>query len=188
MLLRRQIRNANTRAPAPTQVEEVPVTKRRHSKCSVNLVLVRVVVRDAHGKIVPNSGKADFQYTYRKVATNFFLSRGGRPRLRTLQRWHPLLQRSSSGMGAGRQSRFCHAIWLHGFDALHLSWRTLCSFAIRRRDSLKDCRTSDRVSAQHHLPVSWTQGRSPRIMTNSRKRCWESRRSPTGAGFHDCPT
>src|SRR3989440_3700281 len=58
-------------APATGQSEEVsshdtPTT----FKVRVNLVLVRVVVRDAHGKIVPNLKKEDFQlYDNRKVQT-----------------------------------------------------------------------------------------------------------------------
>src|SRR6266436_8275630 len=57
--------------PAPAQTEEVsshdtPAT----FKVRVNLVLVRVVVRDARGKIVPNLKKEDFQlYDNRKVQT-----------------------------------------------------------------------------------------------------------------------
>src|SRR5712692_8102537 len=56
-------------APAAAQGEEVsshdtPTT----FKVRVNLVLIRVVVRDSHGKLVPNLKKEDFQlYDNRKL-------------------------------------------------------------------------------------------------------------------------
>src|SRR6267154_744120 len=58
-------------APAPTQGEEVSSHETPTTfKVRVNLVLVRVVVRDGHGKIVPNLKKEDFQlYDNRKVQT-----------------------------------------------------------------------------------------------------------------------
>jgi len=75
--------------PAPAQTEEVssrdtPTT----FKVRVNLVLVRVVVRDRQGKIVSNLKKEDFQlFDNKKLQNISSFASGRRPNLTRLRPW-----------------------------------------------------------------------------------------------------
>src|SRR5260370_632818 len=144
-------------APAAAQGEEVSSHETPTTfKVRVNLVLVRVVVRDAHGKIVPNLKKEDFQlYDNRKVQTiskrktfSYTITARckqslplawRRPRLARLQRWHPLLQSHPARMSPAAKPLFCRSDLSPWSSTTCTSpWRTPCSSAIRRPDSLKD--------------------------------------------------
>src|SRR6267378_3132346 len=175
-------------APAATQGEEVsshdtPTT----FKVRVNLVLVRVVVRDSRGKIVPNLKKEDFQlYDNRKVQTISSFS-VETPETRTASAVASTAAESSSADVAGGKAivlpqRFVSMV----FDDVHLSMED----AVFVRDSAT--RFFEGLAASDRVSLSTTSGQLTQEFTDDHDKLTKALlgitpRPLTGAGFHDCP-
>ena len=174
--------------PTPAQTEEVssrdtPAT----FKVRVNLVLVRVVVRDAHGKIVPNLKKEDFQlFDNRKVQTISSFS-VETPETRTASAVASTAAESSSAdVTAGKAvvlpQRFVSMV----FDDVHLSMED----AVFVRDSAT--RFFEGLAASDRVSLSTTSGQLTQEFTDDHDKLTKALlgitpRPLTGAGFHDCP-
>ena len=175
-------------APAPTQGEEVSSHETPTTfKVRVNLVLVRVVVRDAHGKIVPNLKKEDFQlYDNRKVQTISSFS-VETPETRTASAVASTATESSSADVAGGKAvvlpqRFVSMV----FDDVHLSMED----AVFVRDSAT--RFFEGLAASDRVSLSTTSGQLTQEFTDDHGKLTKALlgitpRPLTGAGFHDCP-
>ena len=175
-------------APAPTQGEEVSSHETPTTfKVRVNLVLVRVVVRDAHGKIVPNLKKEDFQlYDNRKVQTISSFS-VETPETRTASAVASTAAESSSADVAGGKAivlpqRFVSMV----FDDVHLSMED----AVFVRDSAT--RFFEGLAASDRVSLSTTSGQLTQEFTDDHGKLTKALlgitpRPLTGAGFHDCP-
>ena len=175
-------------APAPTQGEEVSSHETPTTfKVRVNLVLVRVVVRDAHGKIVPNLKKEDFQlYDNRKVQTISSFS-VETPETRTASAVASTATESSSADVAGGKAvvlpqRFVSMV----FDDVHLSMED----AVFVRDSAT--RFFEGLAASDRASLSTTSGQLTQEFTDDHDKLTKALlgitpRPLTGAGFHDCP-
>ncbi len=174
--------------PAAAQGEEVSSHETPTTfKVRVNLVLVRVVVRDAHGKIVPNLKMEDFQlYDNRKVQTISSFS-VETPETRTASAVASTAAESSSADVAGGKAvvlpqRFVSML----FDDVHLSMED----AVFVRDSAT--RFFEGLAASDRVSLSTTSGQLTQEFTDDHDKLTKALlgitpRPLTGAGFHDCP-
>ncbi len=177
-------------APATALNEEVsshdtPTT----FKVRVNLVLVRVVVRDAQGKVVSNLKKEDFQlYDNRKLQTisSFSLET---PEKRTASAVASTAVENSSssadvaeGKAVVLPQRFVSMV----FDDVHLSMAD----AVFVRDSAT--RFFGALAASDRVSLSTTSGQLTQEFTDDREKLSKALlgilpHSMTSQGFHDCP-
>src|SRR5713226_3320830 len=184
--------SAATPAPAPAagQNEEVsshdsPTT----FKVRVNLVLVRVVVRDSKGKVVPNLKKEDFQlYDNRKLQTisSFNVET---PETRTASAVASTAAEGSSssadvagGKAVVLPQRFVSMV----FDDVHLSMED----ATFVRDSAT--RFFGALAASDRVSLNTTSGQLTQEFTDDHDKLAKALlgitpRPLTGATFHDCP-
>src|SRR5229473_3419013 len=184
--------SAATPAPAPAagQNEEVsshdsPTT----FKVRVNLVLVRVVVRDSKGKVVPNLKKEDFQlYDNRKLQTisSFNVET---PEARTASAMASTAAEGSSSsadVAGGRAvvlpQRFVSMV----FDDVHLSMED----ATFVRDSAT--RFFGALAASDRVSLNTTSGQMTQEFTDNHERLSKALlgivpHSLTAQNFHDCP-
>ena len=184
--------SAATPAPAPAagQNEEVsshdsPTT----FKVRVNLVLVRVVVRDSKGKVVPNLKKEDFQlYDNRKLQTisSFNVET---PEARTASAMASTAAEGSSSsadVAGGRAvvlpQRFVSMV----FDDVHLSLED----ATFVRDSAT--RFFGALAASDRVSLNTTSGQMTQEFTDNHERLSKALlgivpHSLTAQNFHDCP-
>src|SRR6266849_458808 len=176
--------------PAAGQNEEVsshdsPTT----FKVRVNLVLVRVVVRDSRGKIVPNLKKEDFQlYDNRKVQTISSFS-VETPEKRTASAVASTASEGSSssmdatgGKAVVLPQRFVSMV----FDDVHLSM----SDAVFVRDSAS--RFFESLAASDRVSLNTTSGQLTQEFTDDHDKLAKALlgitpRALTGSGFHNCP-
>jgi VWFA-related protein len=177
-----------TPAPAAAQNEEVsshdtPTT----FKVRVNLVLVRVVVRDRQGKIVSNLKKEDFQlYDNRKLQTISSFS-VETPEKRTASAVASAEPSSSSADAAGGKAvvlpqRFVSMV----FDDVHLSMPD----AVFVRDSAT--RFFGALAASDRVSLNTTSGQLTQDFTDDHDKLSKALlgilpHSLTNQGFHDCP-
>src|SRR5712692_9867306 len=177
-------------APAAAQGEEVsshdtPTT----FKVRVNLVLVRVVVRDSRGKIVPNLKKEDFQlYDNRKVQTISSFS-VETPETRTASAVASTASEGSSssmdatgGKAVVLPQRFVSMV----FDDVHLSM----SDAVFVRDSAS--RFFESLAASDRVSLNTTSGQLTQEFTDDHDKLAKALlgivpHPLTSQNFHDCP-
>jgi VWFA-related protein len=158
-------------------------------KVRVNLVLVRVVVRDQKGKIVPNLKKEDFQlYDNRKLQTisSFSLET---PETRTASAVASTAAEgsSSSADAAGGKAvvlpqRFVSMV----FDDVHLSMAD----AVFVRDSAT--RFFGGLAASDRVSMNTTSGQLTQEFTDDHDKLAKALlgivpHPLAGGGFHDCP-
>jgi VWFA-related protein len=177
-------------APAAVQNEEVsshdtPTT----FKVRVNLVLVRVVVRDKQGKVVPNLKKEDFQlYDNRKLqAISSFSVETPETRTASAVASRAEAGSSSSADVAGGKAvvlpqRFVSMV----FDDVHL----LMADAVFVRDSAT--RFFGAMAASDRVSLNTTSGQLTQEFTDDHEKLARALlgivpRSLTSHGFHDCP-
>jgi VWFA-related protein len=176
--------------PAAGQNEEVssrdtPTT----FKVRVNLVLVRVVVRDLHGQIVSNLKKEDFQlYDNRKLqAISTFTMETPETRTASAVASTDAAGSSSSADVAGSKAvvlpqRFVSMV----FDDVHLSMAD----AVFVRDSAT--RFFGALAASDRVSLNTTSGQLTQEFTDDRDKLAKALlgilpHSVTSHGFHDCP-
>src|SRR6266480_2506679 len=158
-------------------------------KVRVNLVLVRVVVRDQQGKIVSNLKKDDFQlYDNRKLQTISSFS-VETPETRTASGVASSAAEgsSSSADAAGGKAvvlpqRFVSMV----FDDVHLSMAD----AVFVRDSAT--RFCGALAASDRVSLNTTSGQLTQEFTDDREKLSKALlgilpHSMTSQGFHDCP-
>src|SRR5467141_5031820 len=158
-------------------------------KVRVNLVLVRVVVRDQQGKIVSNLKKEDFQlYDNRKLQTISSFS-VETPETRTASAIASSAEAGSSssmdvagGKAVVLPQRFVSMV----FDDMHLSMAD----ATFVRDSAT--RFFGALAASDRVSLNTTSGQLTQEFTDDREKLAKALlgivpRSLTGHGFHDCP-
>ena len=177
-------------APATGQNEEVsshdtPTT----FKVRVNLVLVRVVVRDSQGKVVSNLKKEDFQlYDNRKLQTiSAFSIETPEKRTASAMASTTAGDSSSSADVAGGKTvvlpqRFVSMV----FDDVHLSMED----AVFVRDSAT--RFFGALAASDRVSMSTTSGQLTQEFTDDHEKLSKALlgilpHPLTGQGFHDCP-
>src|SRR5947207_381263 len=177
-------------APAAGQNEEVssrdtPTT----FKVRVNLVLVRVVVRDSHGKIVSNLKKEDFQlFDNRKLQTiSSFSVETPETRTASAVASTDAEGSSSSADAAGGKAvvipqRFVSMV----FDDVHLSMAD----AVFVRDSAT--RFFGALAASDRVSLNTTSGQLTQEFTDDREKLSKALlgilpHPMTSQGFHDCP-
>src|SRR5437016_3864135 len=181
---------AKTEAQAASQNEEVsshdtPTT----FKVRLNLVLVRVVVRDAQGKIISNLKKEDFQlYDNRKLQTISSFSMET-PDKRTASAMASTTSGDSSssadvadGKAVVLPQRFVSMV----FDDVHLSMAD----AVFVRDSAT--RFFGALAASDRVSVNTTSGQLTQEFTDDREKLSKALlgilpHPLTGQGLHDCP-
>jgi VWFA-related protein len=176
--------------PAPAQTEEVsshdtPAT----FKVRVNLVLVRVVVRDSKGKIVPNLKKEDFQlFDNRKPQTiSSFTVETPEARTASALASTTAEASSSSADAAGGKAvvlpqRFVSMV----FDDVHLSMAD----AVFVRDSAT--RFFEGLAASDRVSLNTTSGQLTQEFTDDHDKLAKALlgivpRSLSGQDFHECP-
>jgi VWFA-related protein len=176
--------------PASAQNEEVsshdtPTT----FKVRVNLVLVRVVVRDAHGKIVSNLKKEDFQLFDNKKLQAISSFTVETPEARTASALASTTAEpsSSSADAAGGKAvvlpqRFVSMV----FDDVHLSM----SDAVFVRDSAT--RFFEGLAASDRVSLSTTSGQLTQEFTDDHDKLAKALlgivpRSLSGQNIHECP-
>ncbi len=182
--------SAAKQTPVPAQTEEVsshdtPTT----FKVRVNLVLVRVVVRDSKGKIVPNLKKEDFQLFDNKKLQTISSFNVETPETRTASAVASTAAEgsSSSADAAGGKAvvlpqRFVSMV----FDDVHLSM----SDAVFVRDSAK--RFFDGLAASDRVSLNSTSGQLTQEFTDDHDKLAKALlgilpRSLSGQNFHQCP-
>src|SRR2546423_6106325 len=184
----------STTAPLPTpatgQNEEVSSQETPTTfKVSVDLVLVRVVVRDSQGKVVSNLKKEDFQlYDNRKLQTisSFSLET---PEKRTASAVASTAVENSSssadvaeGKAVVLPQRFVSMV----FDDVHLSMAD----AVFVRDSAT--RFFGALAASDRVSLSTTSGQLTQEFTDDHEKLSKALlgilpHPLTGQGLHDCP-
>src|SRR6267378_732014 len=158
-------------------------------KVRVNLVLVRVVVRDRQGKIVSNLKKEDFQlYDNRKLQTISSFSMET-PEKRTASAMASTTAGDSSssadvadGKAVVLPQRFVSMV----FDDVHLSMAD----AVFVRDSAT--RFFGALAASDRVSLNTTSGQLTQDFTDSHEKLSKALlgilpHPMTGQGFHDCP-
>src|SRR5713226_9666299 len=177
-------------APAAGQSEEVsshdtPTT----FKVRVNLVLVRVVVRDSKGKVVSNLKKEDFQlYDNRKVQTisSFSVETPDTRTASAVASAGGAGSSSSADVAGGKAvvlpQRFVSMV----FDDVHLSLED-STFV---RDSAT--RFFGALAASDRVSLNTTSGQLTQEFTDDHDKLGKALfgivpRSLTNQGFHDCP-
>ena len=176
--------------PASAQSEEVsshdtPTT----FKVRVNLVLVRVVVRDAHGKIVPNLKKEDFQLFDNKKLQAISSFTVETPEARTASALASTTAEasSSSADAAGGKAvvlpqRFVSMV----FDDVHLSMSDAVFVRASATRFFEGLAASDRVS------LSTTSGQLTQEFTDDHDKLAKALfgivpHSLSGQNVHECP-
>ncbi len=182
-----------TPTPAPSQnapneevsSRETPTTFKVH----VNLVLVRVVVRDRQGKIVSNLKKEDFQlYDNRKpqAITSFSVETPEKRTASAVASTAGEPSSSSADVEGGKAvvlpQRFVSMV----FDDVHLS----LSDAVFVRDSAT--RFFGAMAASDRVSLNTTSGQLTQDFTDDHEKLSKALlgilpHSVTGQGFHDCP-
>ncbi len=177
-------------APTPGQNEEVYSHDTQTTfKVRVNLVLVRVVVRDSQGKVVSHLKKEDFQlYDNRKLQaiSSFNVET---PEMHTASAVASPAEAgfSSSADAAGGKAvvlpqRFVSMV----FDDVHLSLED----SVFVRDSAT--RFFGALAASDRVSLNTTSGQLTQEFTDAHEKLAKALlgivpRSVTGGGFHDCP-
>ena len=176
--------------PAPAQTEEVssqdtPAT----FKVRVNLVLVRVVVRDSKGKIVPNLKKEDFQLFDNKkpqTISSFTVETPGARTASALASTTSEASSSSADAAGGKAvvlpQRFVSMV----FDDVHLSMAD----AVFVRDSAT--RFFEGLAASDRVSLNTTSGQLTLEFTDDHDKLAKALlgivpRSLSGQDFHECP-
>ena len=177
-------------APATGQSEEVsshdtPTT----FKVRVNLVLVRAVVRDAQGKVVPNLKKEDFQLYDNRKLQNISSFSIEAPEKRTASAMASTTAEDSSssadvadGKAVVLPQRFASMV----FDDVHLSMAD----AVFVRDSAT--RFFGALAASDRVSLSTTSGQLTQEFTDDHEKLSKALlgilpHPLTGQGLHDCP-
>ncbi len=182
-----------TPTPAPSQnAPNVEVSSRDTPttfKVHVNLVLVRVVVRDRQGKIVSNLKKEDFQlYDNRKpqAITSFSVETPEKRTASAVASTAGEPSSSSADVEGGKAvvlpQRFVSMV----FDDVHLS----LSDAVFVRDSAT--RFFGAMAASDRVSLNTTSGQLTQDFTDDHEKLSKALlgilpHSVTGQGFHDCP-
>ena len=184
--------SAATPAPAPpaTQNEEVSTHDTPATfKVRVNLVLVRVVVRDSKGKVVSNLKKEDFQlYDNRKVQTisSFSVETPDTRTASAVASTAGAGSSSSADVAGGKAvvlpQRFVSMV----FDDVHLSIED----ATFVRDSAT--RFFSALAASDRVSLNTTSGQLTQEFTDDHDKLGKALlgivpRPLTGQSFHDCP-
>ena len=176
--------------PATGQSEEVsshdtPTT----FKVRVNLVLVRAVVRDAQGKVVPNLKKEDFQLYDNRKLQNISSFSIETPEKRTASAMASTTAADSSssadvadGKAVVLPQRFVSMV----FDDVHLSMAD----AVFVRDSAT--RFFGALAASDRVSLSTTSGQLTQEFTDDHEKLSKALlgilpHPLTGQGLHDCP-
>ena len=185
----------STTAPLPTpatgQNEEVSSQETPTTfKVRVNLVLVRVVVRDSQGKVVSNLKKEDFQlYDNRRLQSisSFSIETPETRTASAVASTTTAQDSSSSADAAGGKAvvlpqRFVSMV----FDDVHLSM----SDAVFVRDSAT--RFFGALVASDRVSLNTTSGQLTQDFTDDHEKLSKALlgilpRPVTGQGFHDCP-
>jgi VWFA-related protein len=175
---------------APAQNEEVSTHDTPTTfKVRVNLVLVRVVVRDSKGKIVSNLKKEDFQLYDNKKLQAISSFSVETPETRTASAVASAAGEgsSSSADAAGGKAvvlpqRFVSMV----FDDVHLSMTD----AVFVRESAT--RFYEALAASDRVSLNTTSGQMTQEFTDDHDKLAKALlgivpHSLSGAGFHDCP-
>lgn len=179
-----------SQAPASANNQEVSSQDTPAAfKVRVNLVLVRVVVRDSNGKIIPNLRKEDFQlYDNRKLQTISSFSVETPESHKAAVSASPGAEGNSpsgdavAGKAAGLPQRFVSMV----FDDVHLSMQDVVFVRDSATRFFGSLAASDRVS------FNTTSGQLTQDFTGDhellRKALLSILPHPlTSRGFHDCP-
>jgi VWFA-related protein len=177
-------------APAPAQNEEVSTHDTPATfKVRVNLVLVRVVVRDAHGKIVANLKKEDFQLYDNKKLQTISSFNVETPETRTasaLASKTAEASSSSADVAGGKvvvlPQRFVSML----FDDVHLSMDD----AVFVRDSAT--RFFEALAPSDRVSLNTTSGQLTQEFTDDHGKLANALlgilpRSVSNQNFHQCP-
>jgi VWFA-related protein len=153
----------------------------------VNLVLVRVVVRDSQGKVVSNLKKEDFQLYDNRKLQNISSFSIETPEKRTASAIASTTPDSSSADVADRKAvvlpqRFVSMV----FDDVHLSMAD----AVFVRDSAT--RFFGALAASDRVSLNTTSGQLTQEFTDDHEKLSKALlgilpRPMTSQGFHDCP-